>query len=146
MLQRGWIKLFWGRCRDFSLKRLPKPLPQLITCSPSLMPTISTRCAFSYIAIWMRSPVTNSQISSKWQPEKSALPTLYKYKSLAFTIKRHLDFLPNDDSYNIQLKSLIVSSSGVKPASVQWRKMWRGAEKFHLHCATVHCLSQNFLA
>ena len=38
------------------LKRLPKPLPQLITSSPSLMPTISTRCAFSYIAIWMRKP------------------------------------------------------------------------------------------
>ena len=56
MLQRGWIKLFWGRCRDFSLKRLPKPLPHLITSSPSLMPTISTRCAFSYIAIWMRKP------------------------------------------------------------------------------------------
>ena len=56
------------------------------------------------------SPMTNSQISSKWQPEKLALPTLYK--SLANTIKRHLHFLPNDDSYNIQLKSLIVSSRG----------------------------------
>ena len=56
MLQRGWIKLFWGRFRDFLLKRLPKPLPKLITSSPSLMPTISTRCAFSYIAIWMRKP------------------------------------------------------------------------------------------
>ena len=40
------------------------------------------------------SPVTNSQISSKWQPKKSALPTLSIYKSLANTIKRHLDFLP----------------------------------------------------
>ena len=58
--------------------------------------------------------VTNSQISSKWQPEKSTLPTLSKYKSLANTIKRHFKrFLPNDDSYNIHLKSLIVSS-GVK--------------------------------
>ena len=56
--------------------------------------------------------MTNSQISSKWQPDKSALPTLSKYKNLANTIKRHLDFLPNDDSYNIQLKSLIVSSRG----------------------------------
>ena len=62
------------------------------------MPTISTRCAFSY----------NSQISSKWQSEKSALPTLSKYKSLGNTIKRHLHFLPNDDSYKIHLKSLIV--------------------------------------
>ena len=60
--------------------------------------------------------MTNSQISSKWQPEKSALPTLSKYKSLANTIKRHLHFLPNDDSNNIHLKSLIVSSSGVKKA------------------------------
>ena len=56
--------------------------------------------------------MTNSQISSKWQPEKSALPTLSKYKSLANTIKRHLHFLPNDDSYNLNLKSLIVSSRG----------------------------------
>ena len=56
--------------------------------------------------------MTNSQISSKWQPEKSALPTLSKYKSLANTIKRHLHFLPNDDTYNIHLKSLIVSSRG----------------------------------
>ena len=55
--------------------------------------------------------MTNSQISSKWQPEKSALPTL-SLLSLANTIKRHLDFLPNDDSYNIHLKSLIVSSRG----------------------------------
>ena len=31
-------------------------LTQLITSSPSLMPTISTRCAFSYIAIWIRKP------------------------------------------------------------------------------------------
>ena len=30
--------------------------------------------------------------------------------SPANTIKRHLDFLPNDDSYNIHLKSLIVGS------------------------------------
>ena len=58
------------------------------------------------------SPVTNNQISSKWQPEKSALPTPSKYNSLANTIKRHLHFLPNDDSYNIHLKSLIVSSRG----------------------------------
>ena len=69
------------------------------------------------------SPVTNRQISSKWQPEKSALPTLSRYKSLANTIKRHLCFLPNDDSYNIHLKSLIVSSrgetSGLKEISVQ---------------------------
>ena len=69
--------------------------------------------------------MTNSQISSKWQPEKLALPTISKYKSLANIIKRHLDFLPNDDSYNIQLKSLIVSSrvergetSGVKNGQV----------------------------
>ena len=94
-------------------------LSQLITSSQisqalNLMPTISTRCAFSYIANWMRKPVTNSQISSKWQPEKSALPTLSKYNRLANTIKRHLDFLPNDDSYNIHLKSLIISTSGVK--------------------------------
>ena len=41
---------------------------------------------------------------SKWQPEKSTLPTLSKYKSLANTIKRHLDFLPNDDSYNYTLE------------------------------------------
>ena len=38
--------------------------------------------------------------------------TLSKYKSLANTIKRHLHFLPNDDSYNIHLKSLIVISNG----------------------------------
>ena len=31
------------------------------------------------------------------------LPTLSKYKSLANTIKRHLDFRPNDDTYNIHL-------------------------------------------
>ena len=42
---------------------------------------------------------------------RQAFP-LSKYKSLANTIKRHLDFLPNDDSYNIHLKSLIVSSRG----------------------------------
>ena len=35
--------------------------------------------------------------------EESALPTLSKYKSLANTIKRHLDFLPYDDTYNIHL-------------------------------------------
>ena len=62
--------------------------------------------------------MTNSQITSKWQPENSALPNLSKYKILANTIKRHLDFLPNDDFYNIHLKSLIVSprgeTSGVK--------------------------------
>ena len=39
-------------------------------------------------------------------------PTLSNYKSLANTTKRHLHFLPNDDYYNIHLKSLIASSRG----------------------------------
>ena len=42
--------------RSFFTKKVAKPFHQLITSSPSLMPTISTRCAFSYIAIWMRKP------------------------------------------------------------------------------------------
>ena len=68
--------------------------------------------AFLMLPFRWKSPVTNRQISTKWQPEKSALPTLSKYKSLLNTIKRHLQFLPNDDSYNIHLKSLNVSSRG----------------------------------
>ena len=101
MLQRGWIKFVF--CQKTLLKTFAKSQSSQAL---NLMPTISTMCAFSYVAFGWESPVTNSQISSKWQPEKSALPTLSKYKSLANTIKRHLDFLPNDDSYNIQLKSL----------------------------------------
>ena len=97
------------------------------------MPTISTRCAFSYIAIWMRKPCDNSQISSKWQPEKSTLPTLSKYKSLANSIKRHLDFLPYDDSYNIHLKSLIVSSRVKLPN--QKRSALSGVNSFNLRLA-----------
>ena len=155
MLQRGWIKLFWGRCRDFVvcqkwffvkndcflLKRLPKLLLQLIISSPSLMPTISARCAF-YIAIWMRKLRDKQPNSSKWQPEKSALPTLSKYKSLANTTKRHLDFLPNDGSYNIQLKSLIVSSRGETSGVKLWGNNTWACGKGLAGCLLWSCLGR----
>ena len=59
MLQRGYFE----EGEEISIVCLPKTikifakksfLSQLITSSPSLMPTISSMCAFSYIAIWMR--------------------------------------------------------------------------------------------
>ena len=70
MLQRGWIKIFCKKttvcCQNVCQVKMrnyfkimthhSSTLSQLITSSPSLMPKISTRCAFSYIAIWMRKP------------------------------------------------------------------------------------------
>ena len=55
-------------------------------------------------------------------------PSLSKYKGLANTIKRHLHFLPNDDSYNLHLKSLIapdlwsnIKNTYLKQISIQNR-------------------------
>ena len=88
MLQRGWIKFFLAK-----------------NIALNLMPTISTRCAFSYIAIWMRKPHDKYPNLLQMAPEKSTLPILSKNKSLANTIET-FRFPPNDDSYNLHLKSL----------------------------------------
>ena len=87
-------------------------MSQFITSSPSVMPTISTRCAFSYIAIWMRKPCDK-------QPD--LLQMAMRTVSLANPIQIHALSIPitkvifsNDDSirytckYSLQIKWQLV--------------------------------------
>ena len=68
-------------------------------CSPSLMPTITTRRAFFYIAIWMRKSLWQIARCASNGNENSQSSQLYPNTCpFQITKVRHLDFLQNDDS------------------------------------------------